>query len=59
MAKTLLVRAGCRIAAGVQAGSVPPDLMPGDVTGSLVHDARTAAFVFRLSPVFTKSLIDR
>jgi MoxR-like ATPase len=30
-----------------------PDLMPGDVTGSLVYDARTAEFEFRSGPVFT------
>lgn len=34
-----------------------PDLMPGDVTGSLVYDARTAAFEFRAGPVFTNLLL--
>ena len=34
-----------------------PDLMPGDVTGSLVYDARTAAFSFREGPVFTNLLL--
>ena len=34
-----------------------PDLMPGDVTGSLVYDARTAAFAFRPGPVFTNLLL--
>ena len=34
-----------------------PDLMPGDVTGSLVYDARTAAFTFREGPVFTNLLL--
>src|SRR6185437_13018697 len=34
-----------------------PDLMPGDVTGSLVYDTRTAAFVFRPGPVFTNLLL--
>jgi MoxR-like ATPase len=34
-----------------------PDLMPGDVTGSLVYDARTAAFDFRPGPVFTNLLL--
>ncbi len=33
-----------------------PDLMPGDVTGSLVYDTRSAAFTFRLGPVFTNLL---
>jgi MoxR-like ATPase len=31
--------------------------MPGDVTGSLVYDARTAEFSFRPGPVFTHLLI--
>ena len=34
-----------------------PDLMPGDVTGSLVYDARTAEFAFRAGPVFTNLLL--
>ena len=34
-----------------------PDLMPGDVTGSLVYDARTAVFEFRPGPVFTNLLL--
>ncbi len=34
-----------------------PDLMPGDVTGSLVYDARTAEFEFREGPVFTNLLL--
>jgi MoxR-like ATPase len=48
VAKTLLVRA---MAAALQLDfkrvQFTPDLMPGDVTGSLVYDARTAAFEFR------------
>ncbi len=31
--------------------------MPGDVTGSLVYDARTAEFEFRSGPVFTNLLL--
>ena len=34
-----------------------PDLMPGDVTGSLVFDAKTAAFSFREGPVFTNLML--
>jgi MoxR-like ATPase len=34
-----------------------PDLMPGDVTGSLIYDARTAAFNFRPGPIFTNLLL--
>jgi MoxR-like ATPase len=57
-AKTLLVRA---IAASLQLDTkrvqFTPDLMPGDVTGSLVYDTRTAAFSFREGPVFTNLLL--
>src|SRR4051794_27384235 len=31
--------------------------MPGDVTGSLVYDARTAEFQFREGPVFTHLML--
>ena len=57
-AKTLLVRTLSR-ALGVDSSRVQftPDLMPGDVTGSLVYDARTAAFSFREGPVFTNLLL--
>ena len=34
-----------------------PDLMPGDVTGSLIYDARTARFEFREGPIFTNLLL--
>ncbi|MBX6768641.1 MAG: AAA family ATPase, partial [Actinomadura rubrobrunea] len=34
-----------------------PDLMPGDVTGSLIYDNRTAEFEFREGPVFTNLLL--
>jgi len=34
-----------------------PDLMPGDVTGSLVYDSRTGEFSFREGPVFTNLLL--
>jgi MoxR-like ATPase len=34
-----------------------PDLMPGDITGSLVYDSRTAEFSFREGPVFTNILL--
>lgn len=58
VAKTLLVRTLAR-ALGVDSKRVQftPDLMPGDVTGSLVYDARTAAFSFRPGPVFTNLLL--
>ena len=58
VAKTLLVRA---LAASLSLESkrvqFTPDLMPGDVTGSLVYDARTASFDFRPGPVFTNLLL--
>ncbi len=58
VAKTLLVRA---LAAGLSLETrrvqFTPDLMPGDVTGSLVYDARTAQFSFREGPVFTNLLL--
>jgi len=57
-AKTLLVRA---LAASLDLDTkrlqFTPDLMPGDVTGSLVYDARTAEFSFRAGPVFTNLLL--
>ena len=58
VAKTLLVRA-LAAALSLQTTRVQftPDLMPGDVTGSLVYDARTAAFSFREGPVFTNLLL--
>ena len=34
-----------------------PDLMPGDITGSLVYDAKTGEFEFRAGPVFTNLLL--
>jgi len=58
VAKTLLVRA-LAAALSLQSKRVQftPDLMPGDVTGSLVYDARTAEFEFREGPVFTNLLL--
>ena len=58
VAKTLLVRS---VAAALSLESkrvqFTPDLMPGDVTGSLVYDARNAKFEFREGPVFTNLLL--
>jgi MoxR-like ATPase len=57
-AKTLLIRT---LAAALSLDSkrlqFTPDLMPGDVTGSLVYDTRTAEFKFRPGPVFTNLLL--
>jgi MoxR-like ATPase len=58
VAKTLLVRA---LAAALDLKTTriqfTADLMPGDVTGSLIYDASTARFVFREGPVFTNLLL--
>jgi MoxR-like ATPase len=58
VAKTLLIRAlaGALSLDGKRL-QFTPDLMPGDVTGSLIYDARTAAFEFRAGPVFTNLLL--
>ncbi|MGW4375773.1 AAA family ATPase [Streptomyces albidoflavus] len=58
VAKTLLVRA---LAAAVELETkrvqFTPDLMPSDLTGSLVFDARTSEFSFQPGPVFTNLLL--
>ncbi|MEU3188939.1 MoxR family ATPase [Streptomyces sp. NPDC006923] len=58
VAKTLLVRA---LAASLELDTkrvqFTPDLMPGDITGSLVYDARTSEFSFQPGPVFTHLLL--
>ena len=57
-AKTLMVRALARaLAVDNKRVQFTPDLMPGDVTGSLIYDARTAEFAFRPGPVFTNLLL--
>ncbi len=58
VAKTLLVRAlAASLNLDFKRVQFTPDLMPGDVTGSLVYDARTAAFSFRQGPVFTNLML--
>ena len=58
VAKTLLIRT---IAAALDLDSkrvqFTPDLMPGDITGSLIFDNRSAEFQFREGPVFTNLLL--
>ncbi|MDQ1583479.1 MAG: MoxR-like ATPase [Microbacteriaceae bacterium] len=58
VAKTLLVRSLSH-ALSLQTKRVQftPDLMPGDVTGSLVYDAKVGEFEFREGPVFTNILL--
>lgn len=54
VAKTLLARSlAATLDLSTKRLQFTPDLMPGDVTGSLVYDARTAEFDFREGPVFT------
>jgi MoxR-like ATPase len=58
VAKTLLVRTlSAALDLRTTRVQFTPDLMPGDVTGSLVYDARTAQFSFREGPVFTNLLL--
>ena len=57
-AKTLLVRAlAMSLSVDHKRVQFTPDLMPGDVTGSLVYDASKADFTFRPGPVFTNLLL--
>lgn len=57
-AKTLLVRAlSASLSMGSKRVQFTPDLMPGDVTGSLVYESHTGGFVFRPGPVFTQLLL--
>jgi MoxR-like ATPase len=58
VAKTLLVRTlSLALDLSTKRLQFTPDLMPGDVTGSLIFDTRTAAFQFREGPVFTNLLL--
>ncbi|MDR6973287.1 MoxR family ATPase [Leifsonia shinshuensis] len=58
VAKTLLVRSLSQaLSLDTKRVQFTPDLMPGDVTGSLVYDAQTGGFVFREGPVFTNILL--
>jgi MoxR-like ATPase len=57
-AKTLLVRSFAKaLQIDTKRVQFTPDLMPGDITGSLVYDARSAEFAFRQGPVFTNLLL--
>ncbi|MFJ9419869.1 AAA family ATPase [Streptomyces sp. NPDC101227] len=58
VAKTLLVRAlSATLELDTKRVQFTPDLMPSDVTGSLVYDSRSAAFSFQPGPVFTNLLL--
>jgi MoxR-like ATPase len=58
VAKTLLVRslAGALALRSTRV-QFTADLMPGDLTGSLIYDAKTALFQFREGPVFTNLML--
>jgi len=58
VAKTLLVRSLSQaLRLETRRVQFTPDLMPGDITGSLVFDPRSGAFEFREGPVFTNILL--
>jgi MoxR-like ATPase len=58
VAKTLLVRTLSRtLQLDTKRIQFTPDLMPGDVTGSLVYESKTGEFDFRPGPVFTNILL--
>jgi MoxR-like ATPase len=58
VAKTLLVRSlSHALSLDTKRLQFTPDLMPGDVTGSLVYDAKAGEFEFREGPVFTNILL--
>ncbi|WP_307174915.1 MoxR family ATPase [Demequina sp. NBRC 110054] len=58
VAKTLLVRSlAASLALDTKRVQFTPDLMPGDITGSLVYDAQSSRFSFREGPVFTNLML--
>jgi MoxR-like ATPase len=58
VAKTLLVRTlSHALKLETKRVQFTPDLMPGDVTGSLVYDSKAGEFEFRPGPVFTNILL--
>jgi len=58
VAKTLLVRTLARaLSIDTKRVQFTPDLMPGDITGSLIFDNKTSDFAFREGPVFTNLLL--
>jgi MoxR-like ATPase len=58
VAKTLLVRSlAATLDLDTKRVQFTPDLMPSDVTGSLIYDNRTAEFSFQPGPVFTNLLL--
>ncbi len=58
LAKTLMARSLATVS-GLEFGRIQftPDLMPGDVTGSVVYDQKAGSFDFRSGPIFTNLLL--
>ncbi len=58
VAKTLLVRSlAAALSVDAKRVQFTPDLMPGDITGSLVYDNAAGALTFRAGPIFTNLLL--
>jgi MoxR-like ATPase len=58
VAKTLLVRTlSHALNLDTKRVQFTPDLMPGDITGSVVYDPKSGEFEFREGPVFTNLLL--
>ncbi|PZU43227.1 MAG: AAA family ATPase [Arsenicicoccus sp.] len=58
VAKTLLVRTlATALSIDTKRVQFTPDLMPGDVTGSMIYDSGRGEFEFRPGPVFTNLLL--
>ena len=58
VAKTLLIRSLSRaLSLETRRVQFTPDLMPGDITGSVVYDPTSGEFEFREGPVFTNILL--
>jgi MoxR-like ATPase len=58
LAKTLIARCFARVI-GIDFSRIQftPDLLPSDITGSLIYDQRKATFEFRPGPIFTNLLL--
>ena len=58
VAKTLLVRSlAAALSVDTKRVQFTPDLMPGDITGSMVFDSRAGELSFREGPLFTNLLL--
>jgi MoxR-like ATPase len=58
VAKTLLVRSlAAALSLDTKRVQFTPDLMPGDITGSLIYDSRAGELSFRQGPIFTNLLL--